>query len=1112
MDTTQLRKQAEEGDLSSIMVMARIHSARTQGVDPADPVAYRRAIYRWCAAAAKQGSAEGLVALGDWCALGGEARPATAQFYERAVICYTKAAEAEGIGLDELPFDPERLWRPATTDGLLSSYFDMVNCDDDDATAAVIAAARADSSTIPDVAWLENCARKGVPGAAALLSDLMGYPELFRVEYGAYATPRLGDYEQPDLMDWLLAAVVKRDPYAMTAMIARRFNANVWPTTMPEVLDATGARMTAAPPFLRGRLAQIAAMVAQFVNDLAATRKWLDIGVACGDLWCEYALARLDLAQMPRGPLLSAAEHEARKNESERIVNSLIKEGKGVTRDEVHAPLALQSAAIKLLGDIAMIFPTEQNKAPASCYKAAAEQGNAAAMAAVGNYVLRYPGPRAQSEYKYLREWLEKASRTKVITTGRADYCVDSMLRTDNPESRSKYKEFFEGLLSIYDQIDRGGDDLIRNVARTTAEDFRRNYAYVLEMRGVLASAPRPRWGSLSGITPYEVDLPGAAQMYEKAALLGRASAMLRYADCLRDGTGVQRNLPAATEWYEKATEQGNIPARVELIKILFDPRSGATDPARAEALRQSLYLPEATMRRHDYFYFDLPRVVAAQEEAFALTWQLYLQATDAKRKDSLRTQVEIYCRWAGDYKRDLDFSLRFVKWARRAKLDPQVVTVVHNAARYTLELWAAKGSRCEEGSPVARQLLGELLLRGEMMPRDIKRGMELIGTPDANDVAGLEAIALAGGDARDATTVARYRAASRAGSLKAQAWMFENVWPGEKDKAADQYMREAIECLPRLVDAGVLTPEKIVSVCLSALSRISCRGGILDLYAGIKHDTPQNNIIWFPLHARPILTQLATTYAEKSVAAGGGVRTDTLMFLRYACGNYMDGKLRDSAMEWLEKLARDGNVRAMQFLSFAHNVYGENPLSNAGKAFFWAEQAASRGDAWGILRLAYCHCLGIGAPRNYRNALGLFQKLQKVTGHWGYFGEAMYLGGQKKGLLGPLFSNTRKADELMREAANNTWGDNTTFGDLDARDAVTMYQQYKQAPDYWLPHEAYRLYGADPTGIFFPHVQQYFHGGTLPFFFVPFQPDTLDTKKDIAMFSGVLMPFPRKS
>jgi TPR repeat protein len=67
------------------------------------------------------------------------------------------------------------------------------------------------------------------------------------------------------------------------------------------------------------------------------------------------------------------------------------------------------------------------------------------------------------------------------------------------------------------------------------------------------------------GSSVVQASMPAAAKMYEAAAKQGHLEAARRYAHCLLDGNGVDKDAAAAVEWFGIAAEGGHVDAQFQL-------------------------------------------------------------------------------------------------------------------------------------------------------------------------------------------------------------------------------------------------------------------------------------------------------------------------------------------------------------------------------------------------------------------------------------------------------------------------------------------------------------------------------------------------------------------
>lgn len=151
-----------------------------------------------------------------------------------------------------------------------------------------------------------------------------------------------------------------------------------------------------------------------------------------------------------------------------------------------------------------------------------------------------------------------------------------------------------------------------------------------------------------------------AASLYLRAAELGHSPAALRYAQCLRAGRGVERNLSSAMQWFGKASAQ--LDAKIALADMLYFGEAG--EPRPEDAFRWYLLAAEQGDDAYAMYsagYCLLHGIGTPCNVAAALRWM-----EEAARRGDRDAQYELGCAYGSNQWGVLD-QVRALKWLTSA-------------------------------------------------------------------------------------------------------------------------------------------------------------------------------------------------------------------------------------------------------------------------------------------------------------------------------------------------------------------------------------------------------------------------------------------------------------
>jgi TPR repeat protein len=156
------------------------------------------------------------------------------------------------------------------------------------------------------------------------------------------------------------------------------------------------------------------------------------------------------------------------------------------------------------------------------CFQAAADKGDPAGKAALGECYLSGKGLAAKDEARALELFREAADAGDIRAMNRLGDCYSHGIGG---------KVDFEEAFRLFNKAaERGNLESLGNLG-------------VLYMNGDGVPAPNPK---------------KAAELFEKGARGGNAFCMRLFAQCLENGRGAAKNLLQAQTWYRKAAEGGD--------------------------------------------------------------------------------------------------------------------------------------------------------------------------------------------------------------------------------------------------------------------------------------------------------------------------------------------------------------------------------------------------------------------------------------------------------------------------------------------------------------------------------------------------------------------------
>ncbi|MFT8634455.1 hypothetical protein [Novacetimonas hansenii] len=474
------------------------------------------------------------------------------------------------------------------------------------------------------------------------------------------------------------------------------------------------------------------------------------------------------------------------------------------------------------------------------------------------------------------------------------------------------------------------------------------------------------RMGHVAGRSVLAVDMAQAAHYYQIGAQMGDGVAMLRYADCLRDGNGVTRDVHAALALYLDLAGRGEVAGMLRAGQLYATDDTVANRERAITSFGNAVKANNSTlaMCRLGEIY------AAAQDWPHALQWL---------EKSAAGGFAEAIVHLAGiSLRTDVPGAPDRAKAIERLKL----------AVR--------------DGFVPAKRMLGCQLIIGANIARDLDAGVRLLGDPGVadGDVDACYWLGRAEYDRKNLSEAARwYIRAMELGSYSARGSLL-------LVRLAEPGLVPASRCL-----AFLGTPENInILVRFGGLTTpLRAIGDFYKQLAVEKYTAGPSDIA---------AMQGDFVRASEFYALADKAGEDPSLYLRayvaLGAGSSQGGVLRQGAIQQYEKIAADGDVAAMKVLSCLHSAHPQNPCADPDRMFLWTKRAADKGDAWAMLRLAYCHCLGIGVSQNYKTALKIFEYLAKEKVGWGLFGEGMYYLYQDSSLF---FNNYDGGIRLLHDA-----------------------------------------------------------------------------------------------
>ncbi|WP_167400107.1 SEL1-like repeat protein [Novacetimonas maltaceti] len=491
---------------------------------------------------------------------------------------------------------------------------------------------------------------------------------------------------------------------------------------------------------------------------------------------------------------------------------------------------------------------------------------------------------------------------------------------------------------------------------------------------GCLYSWRSIRRGRVEGKIPFAPDPRKAAHFDAMAARGGNRQSMVRYADSLRDGNGVAHDTPEALEWYLKAVEMGSVEAMIAAGCLYVQE----TDPTVRE------------------------RAVA-----------LFTQAAEAKVPDSARAMYEL-----GKFRVGRQEWPDAISWLEKAVElgNADAMGLLASLALSNVVPGAPDKTRAidllrqgvAKGSVNAKRLYGKLMIDGKFCPLDVDGGVAMLTEPGVADHPDVQILL---GDTER----------NRKNYVKASKWYGDVLTPTGEGKYDARAVLGLMLCWmndPAVGDVpfnrcvGYMQDPERAERCINTKELLTPLAFVGDFFRAAAGRTYDGN---------PAATDMvkayylqAAQYYERAIAAGEDPQLRVYLRAYLGAGSLAEGRYRRIALEQYEQLAEKGDHGSMLILSYVYSAHTENPCADPDRMFKWTRRAADSGSEWALLRLAYCHALGIGVSQSETTALKIFEQLAKKKVGWGLFGEGMYYLYQHRALF---FRNEKHGFDLLKAA-----------------------------------------------------------------------------------------------
>ncbi|MBK7876520.1 MAG: sel1 repeat family protein [Planctomycetes bacterium] len=225
-----------------------------------------------------------------------------------------------------------------------------------------------------------------------------------------------------------------------------------------------------------------------------------------------------------------------------------------------------------------------------------------------------------------------------------------------------------------------------------------------------------------------ERDVGRAVQFYRRAARLGGAEAAHNLGLCSLHGDGVPRDARVAKRWMKRAEELGNVSGTLQLARFHFEGVGGPRDARKGLAClrraQKTTWRADRELARRKLWGDGLRRDVRAG-----------LALLRARERVGDAKAMRLHADWLHDERRDYGEAARLYRRAATSG-DVDAMLALHDclAAGHGLAVrrndrsalrWLGRAIELEADGAWYR--MGERLVRGQGVVRDVRRGMRLV-------------------------------------------------------------------------------------------------------------------------------------------------------------------------------------------------------------------------------------------------------------------------------------------------------------------------------------------------------------------------------------------------
>lgn len=447
-------------------------------------------------------------------------------------------------------------------------------------------------------------------------------------------------------------------------------------------------------------------------------------------------------------------------------------------------------------------------------------------------------------------------------------------------------------------------------------------------------------------------------QLYQKAAEKGNAEAYMKIGDSYRYGFGAPTSPIGALRYYRLSANAGEVSA-MGALKEAYACEIGVPSNAKMESFWSDQINFYSSGPSLDKAYAYLSNGIVSPDEPGAEEKEII---SSLRRFATARGDVEAMVLLGIYYDQKKD--------------------------KKQAELWINKALENDKRSREdysAHALLGDSLLEGKILKKDVTRGKELLKVAADNSNAGaqktLGKLMLESGQVKEGQ--AYLLAATKNGEVEAYRDLAELSIERNDFAAAVQYMENAarhndVKAMLKLADGydtdgwiGKMDLQKSKEWFEKSLKAYPCQSGdyiqIAGAFLGGKYGVEANE-----QEAQKWLDKMSS-----SVPDDDGAKLDIVNAI-LGSGLMKNKEKRDFSMRMLEDLAKKGNNEAIVKLSELY-MNKDFAIYDAQKGIEWLTKGAESGDVSLMLSLANMYISGFGVPASMDKGVIWLEKAKEA-------------------------------------------------------------------------------------------------------------------------------------